>query len=116
MVFYHCHYAKLTLSPKTVTKTVMKAVWNNQVIAESDQTIVIENNHYFPKESANAAYLVPTDIHTTCPWKGQASYYSLMVDGKENQDAAWYYAEPKPAAAQIKGYIAFWKGVKVTNS
>ena len=93
----------------------MKAVWNNQVIAESDQTIVIENNHYFPKDSVKAEFLKPTDIHTTCHWKGKASYYSLEVNGKENQDAAWYYPDPKPAAAEIKDYIAFWKGVKVTE-
>ena len=93
----------------------MKAVWNNEVIAESDQTIIIENNHYFPKESVNKEFLRPTDIHTTCPWKGQASYYSLEVNGEVNRDAAWYYPEPKAAAAEIKDYVAFWKGVKVTQ-
>jgi len=93
----------------------MKAVWNNQVIAQSDDTIVIENNHYFPKESVNNAYLTQSDTHSTCPWKGFASYYTLDVDGKQNKDAAWYYPEPKPAAANITNYLAFWKGVKVTE-
>ena len=93
----------------------MKAIWNNQVIAESNDTIVVENNHYFPKESVKAEYLKETDIHTTCPWKGKASYYTLEVDGKENQDAAWYYPEPKDAAKNIANYVAFWKGVKITE-
>lgn len=93
----------------------MKATWNNQVIAESDATVVVENNHYFPKESVNAAYLKPSDTHTTCPWKGLASYYTLDVDGTQNPDAAWYYPDPKPAAQKLKDYIAFWKGVKVTD-
>ncbi|MEO3402568.1 DUF427 domain-containing protein [Mucilaginibacter sp. CAU 1740] len=93
----------------------MKAIWNNQVIAESNDTIVVENNHYFPKESVKAEYLKETDIHTTCPWKGKASYYTLEVDGKENQDAAWYYPEPKEAATNITNYVAFWKGVKITE-
>ncbi|MDT3404032.1 DUF427 domain-containing protein [Mucilaginibacter terrae] len=93
----------------------MKAVWNNQVIAESDQTIVVDNNHYFPKESVKADFLKECETHTTCSWKGLASYYNIEVDGKQNLDAAWYYANPKPAAAQIKGYIAFWKGVKITE-
>ena len=93
----------------------MKAIWNNQVIAQSNDTIVVENNHYFPKESVKAEYLKETDVHTTCPWKGKASYYSLEVDGKENQDAAWYYPEPKEAATNITNYVAFWKGVKITE-
>jgi len=93
----------------------MKALWNNQVIAESDQTIVIENNHYFPKDSVKSEFLKPSDTHTTCPWKGLASYYTLDVDGQQNKDAAWYFPEPKDAAAQIKDYVAFWKGVKVTG-
>ena len=93
----------------------MKAVWNNQVIAESDETIVVENNHYFPKESVKPQYLKPSDTHTTCPWKGLASYYTLEVDQQENRDAAWYYPEPKDAAKNIKDYVAFWKGVKVTE-
>jgi len=93
----------------------MKAIWNNQVIAESNDTVVVENNHYFPKDSVKAAMLKSSDTHTTCPWKGLASYYTLDVDGKQNNDAAWYYPEPKEAAANIKDHIAFWKGVQITN-
>jgi uncharacterized protein (DUF427 family) len=92
----------------------MKATWNNQVIAESDNTIVVENNHYFPLDSVKAEYLKPSPTHTTCPWKGLASYYTLDVDGMINPDAAWFYPEPKPAAENITNYVAFWKGVKVT--
>ena len=91
----------------------MKAIWNGQVVAESGDTVVIENNHYFPKESINAEYLTDSSTHTTCPWKGLASYYSLTVDGQTNADAAWYYPDPKPAASQIKDRVAFWKGVRV---
>ncbi|WP_259065004.1 DUF427 domain-containing protein [Mucilaginibacter sp. X4EP1] len=93
----------------------MKAIWNNQVIAESDDTIVVENNHYFPPQSVKAEFLKSSPVHTTCVWKGVASYYNLEVDGKENQDAAWYYPEPKPAAENITGHIAFWKGVQITQ-
>lgn len=93
----------------------MKALWNNQIIAESDQTIIIENNHYFPAASVNKEFLKATDTHTTCPWKGLASYYTIEVDGQQNRDAAWYYPSPKPAAAEIKDYVAFWKGVKITE-
>ena len=95
---------------------MMKALWNNQVIAESDDTVVVENNHYFPKESVKAGFLKASDTHTVCPWKGLASYYSLEVDGKQNADAAWYYPDPKPAAENIKNRVAFWKGVQVVNS
>lgn len=91
----------------------MKAIWNGQTIAESDDTVVVENNHYFPKDSVKAEFLTDSATHTTCPWKGLASYYSLTVDGKTNADAAWYYPEPKPAASEIKDYVAFWKGVQV---
>jgi len=91
----------------------MKATWNGAVLAESDQTIVVEGNHYFPPESINSDYFQPSDTHTTCPWKGEASYYDVVVDGQENKDAAWYYPETKPAADEIKGRIAFWRGVKV---
>ena len=93
----------------------MKATWNGQVIAESNDTVVVENNHYFPKESVKPEFLTDSQSHTTCPWKGLASYYSLTVDGKDNPDAAWYYPNPKPAASQIKDRVAFWKGVKVTE-
>lgn len=91
----------------------MKAIWNNQVIAESDETIVVERNHYFPPSTIKSEYFKPSDKHTACPWKGQASYYTLEVDGKTNTDAAWYYPTPKEAAENIKGYVAFWKGVEV---
>ena len=93
----------------------MKAIWNNRIIAESNDTIVVENNHYFPKDSVNTQFLQESATHTTCPWKGLASYYTLEVDGKQNADAAWYYPEPKAAVAQITNYIAFWKGVKITG-
>ena len=92
----------------------MKALWNGQVIAESANTIVVENNHYFPPSSVHQAYLTASQTHSSCPWKGEASYHSLHVDGKTNADAAWYYPAPKDAAKQIAGYIAFWKGVSIT--
>lgn len=94
----------------------MKAIWNGQVIAESDQTILLEGNHYFPAESVRQEFLLPSDTHTTCPWKGIASYYHIQVGDQINRDAAWYYPEPKEAAKQIKGHIAFWKGVQVVES
>jgi uncharacterized protein (DUF427 family) len=93
----------------------MKAIWNGQVIAESDETVVVENNHYFPKESVRAEFLTDSATHSTCPWKGLASYYSVNVDGKTNTDAAWYYPDPKPAASEIKDRVAFWKGVQVVS-
>jgi len=93
----------------------MKAIWNGQIIAESDDTVVIENNHYFPRESVRDNLVTSSSTHTTCPWKGVASYYTLQVDGKSNVDAAWYYPDPKPAAHEIKGRVAFWKGVQVTS-
>ena len=93
-----------------------KAIWNGKVIAESDDTVMIEGNHYFPRESIDAAFLSSSESHTICPWKGVASYYNLVVDGKTNADAARYYPDPKQGpAAQIKGYVAFWKGVKVSD-
>lgn len=92
---------------------MVKAVWNGAVIAESDDTVVVEGNHYFPAEAVDPAVLRSSDTHTICPWKGTASYYTLAVDGAENADAAWYYPDPKPAAAEIKDRIAFWKGVQV---
>jgi uncharacterized protein (DUF427 family) len=91
----------------------MRATWNGATIAESDETIVVEGNHYFPREAVNPGYLIDSATHTTCPWKGVASYYTLTVDGAENKDAAWYYPDPKSAAAQIRDRIAFWKGVQV---
>jgi uncharacterized protein (DUF427 family) len=93
----------------------MQAIWNNQVIAESNDTVVVEGNHYFPIDSVKPDFLKPSEMKTSCPWKGQASYYSLEVDGELNKDAAWYYPDPKPAASVIKDRIAFWKGVKVVE-
>ncbi|HPE13502.1 MAG: DUF427 domain-containing protein [Actinobacteria bacterium] len=92
----------------------MKATWNDTVIAESDDTVVVEGNHYFPKDSVRWDYLTPTDSHTTCPWKGQASYFTIEVDGQSNPDAVWTYLDPKPEAAKIKDHVAFWKGVVVS--
>ncbi len=93
----------------------MRATWNDKVIAESDDTVVVEGNHYFPLESVDPTVLGPSAKHTSCPWKGQASYYTLTVDGRTNPDAAWFYAEPKAAASQIRGRVAFWRGVTVTD-
>lgn len=93
---------------------MVKAVWNGATIAESDDTIVVEGNHYFPRDAVDASLLRESDTHTICPWKGTASYYSLAVDGAENRDAAWYYPETKEAAANIRDRIAFWKGVQVS--
>ena len=93
----------------------MKATWNQQIIAESDKTIVIENNHYFPPNSIKKEYFTDSDTKSVCFWKGRASYYSVVVNGKENKDAAWYYPDPKEKANNIKNYIAFWKGVQITE-
>jgi uncharacterized protein (DUF427 family) len=93
----------------------MKAVWNGTTIAESDQTLVIEGNHYFPPDAIRSEYFQDSDTHTTCAWKGEASYKTLDVDGKTNPDAAWFYPEPKDAAAEIKDYFAFWRGVDVVG-
>ncbi|HTR47830.1 MAG TPA: DUF427 domain-containing protein [Verrucomicrobiae bacterium] len=90
-----------------------RAVWKGAVIAESDRTVVVEGNHYFPKSSVRTDYLRPSETHTICAWKGTASYYDIEVNGQRNTDAAWFYANPKVAAAQIKDHIAFWKGVRV---
>jgi uncharacterized protein (DUF427 family) len=91
----------------------MKAVWKNAILAESDKTVVVEGNHYFPPEAVHRQYLKPSDTHTTCPWKGLASYYHIEVNGEMNEDAAWYYPDPKDAAQNIKDHVAFWKGVEV---
>ena len=91
----------------------MKATWNGAVIAESDNTVVVENNHYFPRTSVNDEYIVESAHTSGCPWKGTANYLSLKVNGETNENAAWFYAEPKEAAAQIAGRVAFWKGVSV---
>ena len=92
----------------------MKAIWKDKVIAESNDTVVVENNHYFPIESVDRSLLEPSSTTSICPWKGTANYYTLNVGGEKNPDAVWYYAEPKDAAKQIKGRVAFWKGVKVS--
>jgi uncharacterized protein (DUF427 family) len=93
----------------------LKAMWKGATLAESDATVVVEGNHYFPAESLVAARVQPSDTHTTCSWKGVASYYTVVVDGQRNADAAWYYPEPKSAASQIKGRVAFWRGIEVTG-
>ena len=92
---------------------MVTARWNGAVVAESDDTVVVEGNHYFPRDAVNPALLRDSDSHTVCPWKGTASYYTLAVDGAENRNAAWYYPDPEPAAAEIRDRIAFWKGVEV---
>ena len=91
----------------------MKATWNGTVLAESDDTVVVEGNHYFPVAALRREHFRPSDTHTTCGWKGVASYYDVVVDGAVNKDAAWYYPDPKDAARQILDRVAFWKGVKV---
>lgn len=90
-----------------------KALWGGAVLAESDQTVIVEGNTYFPAESVHTEYLRPSETHSVCPWKGTASYHHVEVNGQRNPDAAWYYPDPKPAAKNIKDRIAFWKGVRV---
>ncbi|UPS92185.1 DUF427 domain-containing protein [Bizionia sp. M204] len=94
---------------------MMKAIWNNQILAESDNTVVIENNHYFPHDSIKKDFFKSSNTHTNCPWKGEASYYTLEVDGKQNVDAAWFYPEVSSLAKGIKNHVAFWKGVEVVK-
>ncbi len=91
----------------------MKAIWNGKVLAESDDLVLVEGNYYFPENTINRDYVTFSNHATSCPWKGQASYYSLLVDGELNTDAAWYYADPKPDAEMVRGRVAFWKGVRV---
>jgi len=91
----------------------MKAIWNGHVVAESDDTVIVEGNHYFPDSALDRACIVPSATTSFCPWKGTAHYYTLNVGGLENPDACWYYPDPKPAAMQINGRVAFWKGVRV---
>ncbi len=93
----------------------MKAVWQNTVVAESNETIVVEGNHYFPPDSIKKDCFAPSDTHSTCPWKGLASYYHVKVGEQVNQDAAWFYPEPKEAAKSIKDYVAFWRGVTISE-
>jgi uncharacterized protein (DUF427 family) len=90
-----------------------RAIWNGAVLAESNQTVVVENNHYFPADSIKKEFFQPSSTHTVCSWKGTASYYDIVVNGQTNKDAAWYYPEPLDAARNIAGHVAFWKGVKV---
>jgi uncharacterized protein (DUF427 family) len=90
-----------------------RATWKGAVIAESDRPVVVEGNYYFPPDSLHSEYFKPSDTHTECPWKGTASYRHVDVNGERNADAAWYYTDPRPAAAQIKDYVAFWKGVRI---
>lgn len=93
----------------------MKAIWNNTIIAESKETKVVENNHYFPKESIKSEYFSPSNSTTRCAWKGEASYYNVEVDGKLNKDAAWYYPQTSHAAKPIENYVAFWKEIKISE-
>ncbi|MDW3212318.1 MAG: DUF427 domain-containing protein [Reichenbachiella sp.] len=93
----------------------MKAIWNGQVLAESEDTLVVENNHYFPAESINSEFFKASDTHTNCPWKGVASYYTVEVNGESNKDAAWFYPSASDLAKNIESYVAFWKGVEVVK-
>ena len=93
----------------------MRAKWNNTIIAESDTTEMVEGNHYFPRNSIKTEYYNVSHTHTTCGWKGEASYFDVIVDGRVNKDAAWYYNEPKEAAKHIKDMVAFWKGVEIID-
>lgn len=91
----------------------MKAIWNDMVVAESDQTVVVEGNHYFPPNSLRHEFFEESTLHSTCPWKGEANYYHVKVNGKVNLDAAWYYPDPNDAAKEIRSHVAFWKGIEV---
>ena len=93
----------------------MNASWSNQIVADSDETIIIEGNHYFPPDSVNMEFLVESSTTTVCPWKGVASYFDIVVGDEVNKDAAWCYPEPKEEAKEIKGYVAFWRGVKISG-
>ena len=93
----------------------MKAIWKDTVVAESDDTIVVEGNHYFPHAAIKAEHFQPSDTHSICPWKGTASYYNVVVNGEVNKDAAWFYPETKDAAKNIENYVAFWRGVEVSE-
>jgi uncharacterized protein (DUF427 family) len=92
---------------------MMKAIWNDAILADSDETIVVEGNHYFPPEAVDRQYFRASDTHTTCPWKGRASYYDIVVGDNINPGGAWYYPDARQAAKQIEGYVAFWRGVRV---
>jgi uncharacterized protein (DUF427 family) len=93
----------------------VRAVWKGQVLAESDATVVVEGNHYFPPEAVRREFFAPSDTHTTCSWKGLASYYTVNVEGTSNPDAAWYYPDPKAEAEHVRDYVAFWHGVTVES-
>ena len=93
----------------------IRGTWNGEVLAQSDQTVVVEGNHYFPEADVRAEYLEPSQAHSTCPWKGEAGYRSVVVDSRDNDDAAWLYPEPKGAAREILDHVAFWKGVEVAE-
>jgi uncharacterized protein (DUF427 family) len=101
--------------PRFAYNDGMKAIWNGEVIAESDDTVVVEGNHYFPKDSVDPEVLVESSTHTICPWKGTASYYTLRQSGEESPDAAWYYPTPKPGAEMVTDRVAFWKDVVVSE-
>ena len=93
----------------------MKAIWKDEIIAESEETKVVEGNHYFPSSSVRSEYLVESSTLTVCPWKGEASYYDIVIGDNVNKDGAWYYPDPKPEASEIKDHVAFWRGVQVTS-
>ncbi len=93
----------------------MKAIWNNEILAESDDTVVVEGNHYFPEDAINKEFFRASETHSVCPWKGTASYYDIVAGGKTNKDAAWFYPQAKDAAKEIENHVAFWKGVEVTE-
>ncbi len=93
----------------------MRAIWNGTVVAESDETIVVEGNHYFPRDAIKSEYFVESDMASTCPWKGEAAYFDVVVDGAVNKDAAWHYDAPKPRAEHVAGRVAFWRGVTVES-
>ena len=93
----------------------MKAIWNNEVLADSGETVIVEGNHYFPLASLNMQFFKKSEKQTVCPWKGTANYYDVEVNGQSNKDSAWYYPDPKSAANNIAGYVAFWKGIQVSE-
>jgi uncharacterized protein (DUF427 family) len=109
----HIGWVVICRAGATGMETAMKAVWKGMVVAESNDTVVVEGNHYFPADSIKPEFLLPSNTRTMCSWKGQASYHTLFINGDANPDAVWYYPEPLPAAANIKGRVAFWKGVQV---
>lgn len=112
-ISYKTRFLYFDRNDKRKNKKRMKAIWNGKVIAESNETIVVENNHYFPADSIKKEYFTATDLHSTCPWKGEASYYTVDVDGNSNPNAAWHYPTTSEHAKHIEGYVAFWRGIKV---